>query len=38
MKETESNTLSLPAAVEKAPKVGMLTWPLPYQINLWTRN
>jgi hypothetical protein len=36
MKEMESNTLSLPAAVERVPKVGMPMWLLPYQINLWT--
>jgi hypothetical protein len=35
MKEMESNTLSLPAEVGRVPKVGMLTWLLPYRTNLW---
>jgi hypothetical protein len=34
MKEMESNTLSLPAEVERVPKVGMPMLLLPYQINL----
>jgi hypothetical protein len=34
MKEMESNTLSLPAEVERVPKVGTPMWLLPYRTNL----